>query len=280
MAARHAQSATLGGSANDGDGLLRHIDQLVERWNHWSQRSRRSDRDNYVDGYIKLLVEHEGRGWNGQTEVHGPQGGNGDAPSDVSSILCEVAAAHVNVGGKVGQMPPDHVARQLGVVAYWGQDLVLVDQIDLVEQVEEFVPSRLTVGLQPDQRFEEALGGPMGQSVLYGFLKPCRRFRERELDRTLLPLAGSEGAHNFPVSMIESAPEIVDSIGADGDALVYDGFVLFSKRGAFAGLCVCFDSVGKRTLFAENFVKLRDVFRGPLDFNCSAVAHEKIPEQR
>ena len=57
----------------------------------------------------------------------------------------------------------------------------------------------------------------------------------------------------------------MNDFAAQESRLGYDGFVLFGERGALSGLCVCFDDVGEGRAFAEEFVKLDDAFRGPIN---------------
>ena len=105
----------------------------------------------------------------------------------------------------------------------------------------------------------------MGHSLLKGTLEVFSIFGEGKLNIPLVRCADIRRNY-LPVRMIESATEIVDGIADDNGCIGYNGFVLFGERGAVAGLCVAFKNVGERSMFAEQSVKIADVFRGPINF--------------
>ena len=73
--------------------------------------------------------------------------------------------------------------------------------------------------------------------------------------------------------VVECATEVVDDVSADHGRLIYNGFVLFNRCGTLSGLCVCPNDVGERRCFAEKFVKLLEVFRGPINLEQCAICH-------
>jgi hypothetical protein len=42
-------------ASHDRDSRFGNINELVERWNHRAEISRRTDRENYINGDIKFL---------------------------------------------------------------------------------------------------------------------------------------------------------------------------------------------------------------------------------
>ncbi|RYG95760.1 MAG: hypothetical protein EON58_13510 [Alphaproteobacteria bacterium] len=213
---------------------------------------------NYLHGDINLLFEYSCEG--GDTPYFRGQG-----PHDISVALAEIAVQR-EVSGEVWNLSAEHICRQSFVVARWNERAVLVDSILVVEEVEQLVPSRLTIWPQVHNEGKELWGNPVGQSVLYGFLKPCSRLAKRELDVVSPSTVRSERRDDFPISVIESRPQSVQCVRRDEGCLFHDGFVLFSSRGAIAGLYVRFDHVEEGALFAQKFVKLIDVFSGPINF--------------
>jgi hypothetical protein len=65
--------------------------------------------------------------------------------------------------------------------------------------------------------------------------------------------------------VIESRAQIMNHVSANDRRLIYDGFVVFGEGGSLAGLGVCLDNVGEGAIFAEQFVQIYDVFRGPIN---------------
>jgi len=97
--------------------------------------------------------------------------------------------------------------------------------------------------------------------LAYGFVEPTNFLAGRKLNVFALPFVGDERMHNLPIPIVQSSPDVVKGVTASNANRIYDGFVLFGERGALAGPCVRFENITERTLFLENFVYLRDVFR-------------------
>ena len=247
--------------AHDGERFFRDVDKLVEGWNHWATVVGLSDYENYINGHIKFLFEYVCRRRSNNTNLASVDVTR--APNKVPIVLAEVDAARPS--GKIRDLMSDGFAGKASVISHWGQKSVLFHAVHSINEIERFVPSRFSIGFEADDSFKKTLAHPVGQSILHGFTKPVRAFAERELDGAVFPWAGGEGGHDFPVGMVESHSEAMDSFSADEGSTVYDGFVLFGERGALSGLCVCFEDVGEGGLFAEQFVKLRDVFRSPIN---------------
>lgn len=255
------QTAVLGIGADRRDGCPGDIDKFVHRWDEWEAFIRASDYENYADGNIKLSFEFVSRGRDRLADS--ARVGRVGSPDKIACVLAE---RHVSgSSGEVGNLFFDNVAGQCGVVCHWDQEPVLVESIESFDEVEKLVPSRFTVWLEVNEGIEESLVHPVGQSVLYGFVKPVGVFAERELDIPLFPGRGSEGANNFPIGVVERGSELMDCVGTAHRGFSYDGFVLFGSRGALAGLCVCFEDIGEGSMFAEQIVKIGDVFRGPFN---------------
>lgn len=244
------------------ENATNNVHQLVEGWNNWATIVGRSDYENYVNGNIKFLFEYT-RGRRADRDKIG--GGNIlGAPNYVLAALAKCAIGERN--GEIRDLLSYDFAGNPCVVSYWGKRSMLVRGIDFVDQIEQFVPSNFVVGFESDDGIKESLAYLMGESVLYGFVKPIRSFAERELDGSLFPLFGGERRDNLPVGMVKRRMEAMDNITGNHSNSVYNGFVLFSERGALAGSCICFEDVGEGTFFADEFVKLSDVFRSPINF--------------
>ena len=80
--------------------------------------------------------------------------------------------------------------------------------------------------------------------------------------------------HDFPIRVIESGAEVVNNIPTNKCGPVYDGLVSFCEGGALSSLCICFENVGERALFQEQYAQLVDVFRGPMNLEACTVSHE------
>lgn len=262
--------ALLAGSDN-GNCLPGDICHLVKRWNHRAQIGLRSDWNNYLNGDIEFLFEHVGGIGHPLTEVESCDHVMDDwhLPTQVS--VCHAKRAIIEATGKIRNLGDDVIATKRCVVARWDGKPVLIDGVEIMDQIEKFIPSRITMRLQVNKRLVEAKGDPIGQSILYGFLKPCPCFAEGKLDISLLPAGGSKGGNDVPVSVIQGGPEVMRDIRRDVYSLTYDGLVFFGPRGAVTGLCVCFDNIRERSLFLEKFIKLVDVFRGPVDLGHCAI---------
>ncbi len=247
------------------------IDQLVEGWNNWAAIVGRSDYENYLNGNIKFLFEYTcGR------RLDGAEIGGIDIlgmPNHIPAVLAERKID--GPSRKIWDLSSYDFSGNSCVVSYWGQSTVFARGVDFVDQVEKFVPSSFAVGFEPDDGIKESLTCPMGESVLHGFVKPIRSFMKGELDLPFLPLFVGEGRDNLPVGMVKRRMEAVDSFARNHSDSIYNGFVFFSERGALAGLCICFEDVGEGAIFAEQFVKLHDVFRSPINLESGVVHHER-----
>lgn len=255
---------------HDAHGSYGNINQLVERWNHRAKVDSTGDRENYIHGDIKFLFEYSGfRNLRGTplTPVH-----RRNVPRYVSVVLAE---ATINKPlWKVGDLFDKHLGGKPCVISGWDKKLVLVEDVKFVDEREKFIPSRLTMGFQIEKRLIESWRYPIGESCLYGFIKPCLGFAKGELQVSPFLVRSNDGRCNFPVGVIESGAEVVDNISANKRCPVYDGFVSFCEGGALSSLCICFENVGERATFLEQCVQLVDVFRGPMNLESCAIGHE------
>ena len=142
---------------------------------------------------------------------------------------------------------------------------MFVENIELLNEVEKSVPSIFTVGFQVEKSLIEGWGDPIGESILYGFIKPCGGFAKGELNFSSFSVRVGERRDNSPVGVVKGGSEVMDGISTNECCPFYNGFVLFGINGALTGICICFDDIGKRALFAEKFVQLDDAFRGPIN---------------
>lgn len=229
------------------------INQLVERWNNWARIALCADYENYLNGNRKFLFE-----W------HASGNAGIDTPNDIPIVLAESHSAH-EAGREVGDLSLKRFGGNPCVVARWNEQSMLVNGVHGIDQTEKFVSSKITIGLQVHHRLEESGGHPIGESVLYGFVKPCLGFAEGELHSSFLLRGLGKRRNDLPVRMIERGLKVVDGISGNQSRLVYDGFVLFGVGGALTGLVICCDDVDEGSFIAEEFVQLKDVFRGPID---------------
>lgn len=242
--------------SDDLDSFLRFIDHGVERGNHLAHVLGRSDFDNYVNGDINLAFEYE---------ISLKERKGLDSPDEVPMIL---AAPDFTVEpGEVRYLASDHVTGDAFVFTYWGRKPMAVPGSEIMDGIEKLVPSMFSVRLQLQDCLVECVRNPMGQSVLHGFVKPCFGFAERELDIVLSPARTYEGRDDFPVSVVEGSSKPLNGTIGNVGHFTYYGYVAFSKDGALTGLLIRFDDVSEGALFAENFGKLVDVFRSPINLN-------------
>lgn len=158
---------------------------------------------------------------------------------------------------------------------------MLVEDVELVDEREIFISTRLTVGFQIEENLIEGWRHPIGESRLYGFIKPCLGFTERELKPPSFLLCGCVRRNDVPIGMIQSSAEIVNGITTNNGCPVYDRFVSFCEGRALSGLCICFENIGERTLFLEQYVQLVDVFRGTMNLESGAISHGyKTPNKK
>ena len=247
------------GCSKQSNRLSGDIDHLVQHWNHRSRVMSRPDRENYLNGDIEFLFDYA---------VDAPINTESEAwdsthrPSNIPFVLAE--RIHT-VHRKIGDLLPDDIAGQRYVVCRWNQEPVFVNDVHLMDEIEELVPARLTVGLQSLKCLEEGWRDPIGHSLLNSSIKPCGGFTKGKLYLSLLFGVSYSGGDNIPVSMVESSPEIVNSVTTDDSHFIYDGFVLFRKRGMLAGFCVALKDVGEGPFFLKEGVYFNDVFRGPIN---------------
>lgn len=256
-----ALSAGEGRLPDNFDCLACRIDQCVERWNHWSRVSQRSDAENYLNGDIKFAFEYMcGRGSNSSELIARDILG---LPNHIATVFAESAAEIQQ--REIGDLASNDITGKPCIISRWDQKPVFIEKISLMDEVEKFVPSVFTVGPQAIEGAIKSHTCPMGVSVLHGYLKPYPGLGKGELDFLSPPFVDHNGRNDIPVGMIECGSEIVNNIPTDQGCFVYDGFVLFGERGALAGLCICFNTIGERTIFAEQFAKISDVFRGSIN---------------
>jgi hypothetical protein len=163
------------------------------------------------------------------------------------------------------------------VITVRDKKLVLVEDVQLVDQREIFIPAKLTVGLQIEKELIKGWRDPIGESRLYGFIKPCLDFTEGELQPPSFLIGNGKRRHDFPIGVIESGAKVVDGITTNNCCPVYDGFVSFSEGGTSSSLRICFEHVGERSLLLKKYIQLGDVFRGPINLETSAIRHGNVP---
>ncbi len=245
------------------------INELVKRWNHRAMVNITCDRENYLNGNIKFLFEYAGLRNSPRTTLRPIHGRN--VPRYVPVVLAEVTIDKTS--WKVGDLFDKHLRGKPCVVSGWDKKLVLIENVECVDEREKFIPAGLTVGFQVEKGLIEGWRDPIGESLLYGFIKPCLGFAEGELQPPSFSLRGRGGRHDFPIGVVESGAQIVDSIATNECRPVYDGFVAFCEGGSLSGLCVCFEDICERAAFLEQYVQLIDVFRGPMNLECRAISH-------
>jgi hypothetical protein len=247
------------GLSDERDCLASRINQFVERCNNWSYWSTRSDAENYVNGNIKFAFEHVRRGGARHAQLLAWNVSIGPRDIPIPTSECHVS------GRKVRDLAPDNIARKPCIISRWDQEPVFIDEVSLVDEIEKFVPSRFAMRLDDMEGPVESHTSPMGQSLLYGLTKPCLCFREWKLNRSSLGVVMGMGRNDVPIGVVECRPKVMNYVSADESSRIYDGFVLFGERGALAGLCIGFDTVGERSIFAKQFDKISDVFRSSIN---------------
>jgi hypothetical protein len=250
--------------------LASRIDHLIEGWNNWSHISQRSDAENYFNGDIKFALEYIERGRFNLSELRGFGSG---VEKPIKSAIAERCSLF-DLKGKIGGDSLDLIAGKQYVVIRWNQKPVLINDVHFMGKREKLVPSRFTMWAEPHQSAPKSCSCPIGESVLHSSLKSVCFFSEGELNRSQFS-ASAEGRNDLPIGMIEGGPNIMSDIPGYQTGAVYDGFVLFGENSAFSGAGICFEDNGERSRFIEKFVKLRDVFRGPVNFEKCAVCHGK-----
>jgi hypothetical protein len=253
-------------SLNGGVG---DINQLVKRWNHRAMIDIASDRENYVNGDIKFLFEYSGFRNSRRPTLSTIQRRN--IPRHVPVVLAESTID--KAAREVGDLFDKHLRGNPCVVSGWDKKLVLIEDVEFVDEREIFIPARLTMGFQIEKNLIEGWRDPIGESRLYGFIKPCLGFTKGKLQPPSFLVGSCKGGHDVPIGVIESGAEVVNGISANDCGPVYDGCVSFCEGGALSSLCIRFENVGERSLFLEQYVQLVDVFRGPMNLETSAIGH-------
>lgn len=249
--------------AHRDENTAHDVRHLVESWDEWVSKGGRSDVERYVHGDIKFLFEY-GPVRNKDSlnchfqRIEVPYEVRPHPPMDVIAepLIREIRNLSLN-----------DIAGNSSVVSYWGKQSVLVNPIEEIDRIKQVaVHSRIVFVTRPqiDHGLQEFRAYPMGQSILYSFLKPIWAFAKGELNGPALTVCHSDGRNDFPIRVIQCGPEVVNSVSADERDFSYDGFVFFGSNGALAGICICFENVEERTFFTENFIYMTDVFRGPI----------------
>lgn len=206
-----------------------------------------SDCENYVNRDIKFLFEYSGFRNSRHPTLSTIHGRN--VPRHVSVVLAE--ATIDKAAREVWDLFDKYLRGDLCVVSSWDKKLVLIEDVELVDEREIFIPARLTMGLQIEKNLIEGWRDPFGESRLYCFIKPCLGFTKGKLQPLFFLVGSGKGGHDVPIGMIESGTEIVNGISANDCSPVYNGFVSFCEGGALPSLCIRFENVGERSLFLE-----------------------------
>lgn len=128
---------------------------------------------------------------------------------------------------------------------------MLVENVELVDEREIYIPAKLTVRLQIEKELIKGWRDPIGESRLYGFIKPYLGFTEGELQPPSFLISIGKRRHDFPIGVIESRAKVVDGITTNDCCSVYDGFVSFGEGGTLSSLCICFEHVDERSLLLK-----------------------------
>lgn len=81
-------------------------------------------------------------------------------------IAAEMTVDQLKVLGKIRDLRCEIFAGKTRVIPRWDQQPVLIKDIQFINEIEKFVPSRITMGPQVNERFEESSGDMVGQSPL------------------------------------------------------------------------------------------------------------------
>jgi hypothetical protein len=144
---------------------------------------------------------------------------------------------------------------------------VLVRDVCLINEVEQLVPTAFTMGSQTSDCTAESRSGKVYVSLRNGSGKVACLGPEGKL--YLSPLIWrqmfAKRQDDFPNGMVKRGPQVVNDVATNQTDVVYDGFIAFDSKGAFAGLTICVDGESERSPFFQKFVKFVNVFLGPSD---------------
>lgn len=197
---------------------------------------------------------------------------NGDRPFYIAAIS---ATADVNAGRKIGQKPPDHLARNTSVICGWDKQFVLVEDVEFVDEHEIVVPSRIRI--ETFESCPDIFGCAVYLSCFKGSFEATLPRWKRELDSPEgLGIFTAVGSNDLPHAMIECSSQIVDCVPYMERQLGYDGFIALRPDGAFSSLVICFDGVAERAAFLNQAVGVCDVLLGPLNLKGVAGCHDGL----
>ena len=233
--------------------------QFIQRGNYWATIIGLSDYEKYVNGHCQFFFKYVERTMDEASNMPLPDVNMVSVPSDVPVIFPKYAIN--DAAREIWNLPFDDVTGDSFVISHWGQISVTIRRSGLLQHIQKSVPSGLTVGFQFHNLVEKILTYEVCESVLYGFTQPCSLLARGELNILASRLVGSEWMHNLPVPVVESGTDVRENIARRDANGIYNGFVLFGEKGSLAGLCICFEDIGKGALFAQNFIYLGDVFR-------------------
>lgn len=240
-------------NAND---LIHHLDHLVQRWDNRFQLTRSYGKQ-YFEGNASVVFElHIGCG--GCLEQYSLVFGR--APVFIHHKL---DARHGFKSWSPIRLEDIKVinARRL---ENWDKQLVFVADVQLMNPVQEFVPS--VVRLQQSKLIEDIWSGPVYCSLLKNNLKVINIFGEGEMDTSnttpMLP-------HDVACKDVQSGTEIVEDI-AHQQSPVFGWLEAFDDpQQVVAGLEISiYDNAVRFSSFKRKNISIQvsDVLLGPLDF--------------
>jgi hypothetical protein len=219
--------------------------QLMERWDK-RFTAKRSIAQSYIEGRITVVLD-----------CYFVWSGNRESVASVRSTLVhdyvkEKDAAMVVFGANVGDR--EH--------RYYGeQEAVLVDNVQLVQCVEQVVPS--TVWLYcVDNEIADDTPCSLYRSLINGAFKFASLLTKRELDFSVVG-----DANDFVHHKVESRTKVVDSIADEKRSFIRHWFKLhlntmfpsiWIKLGANSVEIACDE-------LCQQFIEIKDVLIGPFD---------------
>lgn len=235
------------------EGRLEKLDRLVgllqrghEKRHEWLvDHSRVSEK--YSQGELGIVIKLD---W--LRGVDGRDGGQGKTvPLYMAIFKCEAANGH----------PPD-----LGDAGYGDKQIMLVPIIELSDEVNHAIPSCVWAQLVNDERFDP-LHGLVYESIFNGSLKTPFVFGKRECAPFRIGLDGATKPHP---AIIQGASEVMDDIPGHQRNGPWDRLDRICPN---VGNAVSVAIVNQRVRVAvdevvADFLQVRDVLIGPLDFGC------------